>query len=71
MMLPRSVSAMEISIHAPCTGSDRRLHPPQRFRLLFQSTLPARGATASWSNRYAPQTLFQSTLPARGATSTR
>ena len=22
MMLPRSVSAMEISIHAPCTGSD-------------------------------------------------
>ena len=28
MMLPRSVSAMEISIHAPCTGSDGFLEQP-------------------------------------------
>ena len=32
---------MRISIHAPRTGSDDE----SRFRLLFQSTLPARGAT--------------------------
>ena len=41
----------------------------QDMRQLFQSTLPARGATRSmgWS-RY--ESIFQSTLPARGATET-
>ena len=36
---------MRISIHAPRTGSDDERRIPCRFRLLFQSTLPARGAT--------------------------
>ena len=34
-----------ISIHAPRTGSDYALISPARIVLLFQSTLPARGAT--------------------------
>ena len=37
------------------------------IRKVFQSTLPARGATQCWKSR-RPPLLFQSTLPARGAT---
>ena len=36
-------------------------------RAAFQSTLPARGATAQ-GYQINPATIFQSTLPARGAT---
>ena len=56
-----------ISIHAPRTGSDRNLQLIVTFFLQFQSTLPARGATAAG---FAPcrTFVFQSTLPARGAT---
>ena len=36
---------------------------------LFQSTLPARGATGHAGQRGGAQMIFQSTLPARGATS--
>ena len=35
---------------------------------LFQSTLPARGATGGRTARESPPSKFQSTLPARGAT---
>ncbi len=35
----------EISIHAPRTGSDAASPPPRLQPKLFQSTLPARGAT--------------------------
>ena len=35
---------------------------------IFQSTLPARGATHRWRELRKTQSLFQSTLPARGAT---
>ena len=35
---------------------------------VFQSTLPARGATSSGSTRRTSEFSFQSTLPARGAT---
>ena len=35
---------------------------------VFQSTLPARGATTSDSSGLSRRSLFQSTLPARGAT---
>ena len=35
---------------------------------LFQSTLPARGATVSEAANISPHGAFQSTLPARGAT---
>ena len=36
---------MEISIHAPRTGSDERDTLKQQLADAFQSTLPARGAT--------------------------
>ena len=54
-----------ISIHAPRTGSDNLYG--ELVTLVFQSTLPARGAT---STRCCSRSLFQfqSTLPARGAT---
>ena len=38
-----------------------------RFATIFQSTLPARGATQRMS-KISPIFLFQSMLPARGAT---
>ena len=41
-----------------------RMHTPKRF----QSTLPARGATAILVDLQAHRRKFQSTLPARGAT---
>ena len=37
--------AVKISIHAPRTGSDHRASDSKRLDGLFQSTLPARGAT--------------------------
>ena len=61
--------AVQISIHAPRTGSD--LCPKAARRSgRFQSTLPARGATASFRFCYSCSS-FQSTLPARGATPMR
>ena len=59
-----------ISIHAPRTGSDAALKYVQRQPRIFQSTLPARGATRAASRRQSRQQ-FQSTLPARGATPRR
>ena len=56
-----------ISIHAPRTGSDGISLESASELFQFQSTLPARGATAT----FLPETRiwkFQSTLPARGAT---
>ena len=59
---------MQISIHAPRTGSDvRKLKALTRDEFAFQSTLPARGATST-SRIYLLYWSFQSTLPARGAT---
>ena len=37
---------LSISIHAPCTGSDGGGRIPSLYAQSFQSTLPARGATA-------------------------
>ena len=58
---------VDISIHAPREGGD--LHPTQGQPIVskFQSTPPARGATAAPSGRLSPPK-FQSTPPARGAT---
>ena len=56
-----------ISIHAPREGSDRQIHYQGRMYQEFQSTLPARGATAG-SGSGGDFVIFQSTLPARGAT---
>ncbi len=59
--------AYRISIHAPRTGSDQKARESGVPVNLFQSTLPARGATGchAVANRALQ---FQSTLPARGAT---
>ena len=57
-----------ISIHAPRTGSDKKMANVMTRISLFQSTLPARGATRRRSESPQPSTSFQSTLPARGAT---
>ena len=56
-----------ISIHAPCTGSDLIITRICLRHPLFQSTLPARGATCA-GHSFPLEILFQSTLPARGAT---
>ena len=58
---------LDISIHAPRTGSDADRTEINHIGL-FQSTLPARGATLS-RLKAAEHHVFQSTLPARGATS--
>ena len=45
-MVRETVSDVAISIHAPCTGSDTDEGRTRERRKEFQSTLPARGATA-------------------------
>ena len=55
-----------ISIHTPLAGSDRTPDVIHR-QSIFQSTLPLRGATASFTGNLRPL-IFQSTLPLRGAT---
>ena len=55
-----------ISIHTPLAGSDAALRKCWRS-LIFQSTLPLRGATWTCSTS-TTSTSFQSTLPLRGAT---
>ena len=56
-----------ISIHTPLAGSDRPYTSSPKYSLLFQSTLPLRGATAEQLLRLQTNS-FQSTLPLRGAT---
>ena len=59
---------LRVSIHAPHAGSDA-LHRGVVVELvLFQSTLPTRGATHFGAVPYNTQYKFQSTLPTRGAT---
>ena len=67
LQMGKRLKWLKISIHAPRTGSDSR--PCCRIYAIkiFQSTLPARGATSIISERTARRA-FQSTLPARGAT---
>ena len=60
-------AAAVISIHAPRTGSDDLLVNGLWHDQIFQSTLPARGATTA-PNQVQSFREFQSTLPARGAT---
>ena len=62
-----SRALLAISIHAPLTGSDLCLLTQLAHSLLFQSTLPLRGATICLKGGlFIVQ--FQSTLPLRGAT---
>ena len=64
---PRDAARTAISIHAPRTGSDADRVELKDRAFLFQSTLPARGATIL-KEFYLSRCIFQSTLPARGAT---
>ena len=57
-----------ISIHAPHTGRDLRLHIVIPRDISFQSTRPIRGATSAASRKRRPYRTFQSTRPIRGAT---
>ena len=59
--------SLDISIHAPREGGDSKFNTVVCRLFLFQSTPPARGATAS-SAGLRLTSLFQSTPPARGAT---
>ena len=62
-----SAADLEISTHAPRTGSDLLRFRHDFCFFGFQPTLPARGATFSFA-RFALDCPFQPTLPARGAT---
>ena len=57
-----------ISIHAPRMGSDRLRFLMRTAPLVFQSTLPAWGATPIIIPCSTKDLVFQSTLPAWGAT---
>ncbi len=57
-----------ISIHAPREGCDLDSVPWALRPGRFQSTHPARGATAATLAQKHKMLLFQSTHPARGAT---
>ena len=59
--------APHISIHAPLAGSDGRQRQRRGCRIIFQSTLPLRGATCGLVHT-GDNRIFQSTLPLRGAT---
>ena len=61
---------LQISTHAPRTGSDRPACSQTARHTAFQPTLPARGATAARVDLFPPER-FQPTLPARGATGGR
>ena len=58
----------EISIHAPRVGSDFLTRMQQTQQQIFQSTLPAWGATEAIGISTYAEEIFQSTLPAWGAT---
>ena len=62
------IKPCKISIHAPRTGSDQKALKTGADPVIFQSTLPARGATLHQFAMICPCLSFQSTLPARGAT---
>ena len=67
--LKERIKALDISIHAPRTGSDVWQTCLANGCQIFQSTLPARGATMQYFEENGRSVKFQSTLPARGATS--
>ena len=62
------ISPVFISIHAPRGGSDAFTLPDTCTLSVFQSTLPAGGATTKSMFNLTNKQAFQSTLPAGGAT---
>ena len=59
----RLQSRRGISIHAPREGSDRRTILYTRSTFVFQSTLPARGATADTALPASPRNYFNPRSP--------
>ena len=66
-ILPRS-PASDFNPRSPC-GERPHIKICGIINIVFQSTLPVRGATTSRSYQNVPRNSFQSTLPVRGATS--
>ena len=67
--LPEGIaSVLDISIHAPLTGSDRTFLILNIRGTIFQSTLPSQGATMRAIRLCITARRFQSTLPSQGAT---
>ncbi len=64
-----TMSAIDISIHAPREGERRTLTDDQIAVKVFQSTLPARGSDLHLLTIVLSIAPFQSTLPARGSDS--
>ena len=57
------VSAKRISIHAPRTGSDTKQQEKPLDGQIFQSTLPARGATRRWKRQRKMNVYFNPRSP--------
>ena len=68
MLMGTAYDLAAISIHAPREGSDGLQMMVIEAKTIFQSTLPVRGATRSYSPYSSMAVVFQSTLPVRGAT---
>ena len=68
--LQADVISAPISIHAPCTGSDREYlqHAPGQNCISIHA--PCTGSDTSTRSGFTSTCPFQSTLPARGATRT-
>ena len=62
----RTIQDMTISIHAPREGGDFNQFPYSNFHELFQSTPPARGATADDKKRRTAQSDFNPRPPRGG-----
>ena len=56
-----------ISIHAPLTGSDAKLHSSQACKLISIHA-PLTGSDKNWTFSTKASRRFQSTLPSQGAT---
>ena len=65
---PMLREALEISIHAPRTGSDRAAAPTEKQRALISIHAPRTGSDSAPRGSSCSAWVFQSTLPARGAT---
>ena len=63
MLNPKPCPLCGISIHAPRTGSDKRIDAAFFCVTVFQSTLPARGATSSTMEKSATEKYFNPRSP--------
>jgi len=64
------INVVYISIHAPHAGSGTTDLTCATLLMIFQSTLPMRGAAGKVAGKAINVNIFQSTLPMRGAAKT-